>query len=218
MDTITIIIIVAVIIICLSCMSSSYMMVKYSPPPQTTSPPEQPEEIVTPPLDVTTTPPPPPVVTTTTTTTTTLPPSPTVPVEEMSLKLNRITEDINTQFAWKSMKNVGDRDIRDLKFNKTCLVPWNGVYQIGCTIDGVTVKSNIWGPVNDGNGQSPILRIGAYGNNNLCSKLGGRISVYRQRPNENYMTDITQYLTDTTNTKPYNKKDPLFLDNYRADC
>ena len=158
-------IIVVVVIICLLSISSSYMsymMVKYSPPPAqiTTTTTPMPQPIVTPQI-----------VTTPEIVTTTLPPSPTVPVEETSSKLNRIMDDINTQFAWKSMKNVGDRDIRDLKFNKTCLVPWNGVYQIGCTIDGVTVKSNIWGPVNDGNGQSPILRIGAYGNNNLCPSV-----------------------------------------------
>jgi hypothetical protein len=122
------------------------------------------------------------------------------------------------KLVWQSMKNVGDRDTNNLKFTKTCDVPWNGVYQVGCTIDGITAKSNIYGPVNNGNNQSPILRIGPYGTENLCSKLGGKVSVYRQRPNEDTMTDITQYLTNTTNTRPYNKKDPLFLDDYKADC
>lgn len=203
-------IIVVVVVICLLSISSSYMsymMVKYSPPPAQITTTPMPQPIVTPQI-----------VTTPEIVTTTLPPSPTVPVEETSSKLNRIMDDINTQFAWKSMKNAGDRDVNDLKFTKTCSVPWNGVYQVGCTIDGVTAKSNIYGPINDGNNQSPVLRIGAYGNNNLCSKLGGRLSIYRQRPSENTMTDITQYLTDTTNTKPYNKKDPIFLDDYKADC
>ena len=207
MDTIIIVILVIVVIICLLSISSSYMMVKYSPPPQPV--PQQPvqQQIVTPE-----------VVTTPQIVTTTLPPSPTVPVEDTTSKLSRAINNIDAQFAWQSMKNVGDRDTNNLKFTKTCDVPWNGVYQVGCTIDGITAKSNIYGPVNNGNNQSPILRIGPYGTENLCSKLGGKVSVYRQRPNEDTMTDITQYLTNTTNTRPYNKKDPLFLDDYKADC
>ena len=140
---------------------------------------------------------------------------PTPPVTE---RLPDSIKDLNNKFAWRSMQNVGERDLTELDFLKTCNKPWDAMYRIGCTIDGITYKSNIFGPVSEDNKQSPRLRIGDYGDNNLCTKNNGILSVYRQRPNDTDMIDITQYLKDTTGATMYNGKDALVVDDYLSDC
>ena len=135
-----------------------------------------------------------------------------------SVKLPKIINDINNKFSWQSMKNVGIRDISELGFLRQCDTPWDAMYQIGCTVDGITQKSQVFGPVSSNNQQSPILRLGDYDQDNMCAKLGGQLSVYRRRPQDKNMKDITSNLTDITNSQPYNKKDSLFIDNYNSDC
>ena len=134
------------------------------------------------------------------------------------VKLPKIMDDINNKFSWQSMQNVGIRDISELGFLRQCDKPWNAMYQIGCTVEGITQKSQVFGPVSSNNKQSPILRIGDYDQMNMCAKLGGQLSVYRKRPQDKNMKDITSNLTDITNSKPYNKKDTLFIDDYNTDC
>ena len=140
------------------------------------------------------------------------------PLPMTSVKLPKIINDINNKFSWQSMKNVGIRDISELGFLRQCDTPWDAMYQIGCTVDGITQKSQVFGPVSSNNQQSPILRVGDYDQTNLCAKLGGELSVYRRRPQDKNMKDITSNLTDITNSQPYNKKDSLFIDNYNSDC
>jgi hypothetical protein len=135
-----------------------------------------------------------------------------------SEKLPKIINDINNKFSWQSMQNVGIRDISELGFIRQCDRPWGAMYQIGCTVDGITQKSQIFGPISSNNQQSPILRVGDYDQTNLCAKLGGELSVYRRRPQDKNMKDITLNLTDITNSQPYNKKDALFIDDYKSDC
>lgn len=135
-----------------------------------------------------------------------------------SVKLPKIIDDINNKFSWQTMQNVGLRDVSELTFLRQCDKPWDAMYQIGCTIDGITEKSQIFGPVSSNNKQSPILRVGDYDENNMCAKLGGQLSVYRRRPNDKTMVDITSNLNNITNSQPYNKKDSLFIDDYNTDC
>jgi len=135
-----------------------------------------------------------------------------------SVKLPKIIDDINNKFSWQTMQNVGIRDISELGFIRQCDKPWGAMYQIGCTVDGITQKSQVFGPVSSNNQQSPILRVGDYDEINACAKLGGQLSVYRRRPKDKNMKDITLNLTDITNSQPYNKKDALFIDDYNPDC
>jgi len=186
-----------------SSISSAYSSFKSKPPVTTTPPPIQVQETIQTPFIPTNTPFRKNITTT------------SVPI---STKLQQFADDINNTFAWKSMENVGTRDTKDLDFLRSCDKPWNAIYQIGCKIDGVLTKSQVFGPVSDANLQSPILRVGAYGDDNLCSRLNGELFVYRMRPQDPHMIDVTQNLTNITNTQPYNRKDPLFIDDYDSDC
>lgn len=143
----------------------------------------------------------------------TVPPTP--PVTE---RLPDSIKDLNTKFAWRSMQNAGERDLTELAFLKTCTKPWDAMYRIGCTIDGITYRSNVFGPVSDGTKQAPRLRIGDYGGDNLCTKNNGILAVYRQRPADPDMIDVTQFLKDSTGSTMYNRKDALVVDDYLGDC
>lgn len=151
--------------------------------------------------------------------TTTLRPRVTVPpTPSVSERLPDSIKDLNDKFAWQTMQNVGERDQTELTFLKTCTKPWDATYQVGCTIDGITYKSKKFGPVFDNNKQAPRLRIGDYGGNNICTKNNGTLSIFRQRPGDENMIDITQFLKDTTGSKMYNRKDALVVDDYLGDC
>ena len=196
------IIVVVTVIILLTLLISSSLSVYFTKSKPTTTP----QPIVT-------TPPPPTQPTTTpflkNITTTSVP---------ISNKLQQFQNDINNTFAWSSMENVGYKDTNELQFLRSCEKPWNALYQLGCVIDGVNVKSQLFGPVSNKNLQTPILRVGDYNTDNTCSKLNGQLFVYRKRPNDLNMIDITQNLRDITNTTAYNRKDPLFIDDYKPDC
>lgn len=205
MNNVQVIVIISIIVLLCICSGVSIFFTTSKNKVASTLPPSP---VITPPL-------PPPV---------TLPPPPpvTLPVSIKKLptdvKLQKSIEDINNKFSWQSMQNVGIRDVSELAFIKQCDKPWGAMYQIGCTVDGITQKSQIFGPISSNNEQSPILRVGDYDQDNLCSKLGGQLSVYRRRPNDKNMKDITSNLTDITNSQPYNNKDVLFIDNYSPDC
>jgi hypothetical protein len=143
----------------------------------------------------------------------TLPPRPPV-----SVRLPISVDDINSKFAWQTMQNAGDRDKTDLDFLKTCSKPWDAMYQVGCTIDGITYKSKILGPVSKDTQQAPRIRVGDYGGNNICTKMGGELAVYRKRQNDDNMIDITQYIKNKTADQMYDRKDALFVDDYLSDC
>ena len=203
MDNVQLVVIISIILLFLICSSISIYFITRK------------KEVISPTLQPSTLPPPTPLIEQST--------QPTVPIKKTPspmafVKLPKIMDDINNKFSWQSMQNVGIRDISELGFLRQCDKPWNAMYQIGCTVEGITQKSQVFGPVSSNNKQSPILRIGDYDQMNMCAKLGGQLSVYRKRPQDKNMKDITSNLTDITNSKPYNKKDTLFIDDYNTDC
>ena len=206
MNYITIIIIVIVVLLVISSISvSAYFALKKNQP--------TPEPVTTPMPTAAPTQPPitKPVVTRRPRVT--VPPTPSV-----SVRLPISIDDINSKFAWQTMQNVGERDQTELTFLKTCTKPWDAMYQVGCTIDGITYKSKVLGPVSDNTKQAPRIRVGDYGGYNICTKMGGELAVYRKRQIDDNMIDVTQYLKNKTADKMYDRKDALFVDDYLSDC
>ena len=202
MDNVQVIVIISVIVLLCICSSVSVYFMTSKKAIVTTPPPTLPPPTL-PPIEMTTQ---------------SIASGRKTPSPMASEKLPKIIDDINNKFSWQSMQNVGIRDISELGFIRQCDRPWGAMYQIGCTVDGITQKSQIFGPISSNNQQSPILRVGDYDQTNLCAKLGGELSVYRRRPEDKNMKDITLNLTDITNSQPYNKKDALFIDDYKSDC
>ena len=124
----------------------------------------------------------------------------------------------NKVVAWSGMTYKTDQDVKNLDYLISCNKPWGAYYKIGCTLNGKTIYTNPYGPVSDNNKQGPDIRIAPDKENNYCAQIGGQLSVIRQRPGDKEMIDITDFLQNSTTTGPYNKVDPVFVDNYLTDC
>lgn len=132
--------------------------------------------------------------------------------------LINFVKNTNKVVAWPGMKYKTDQDVKNLNYLISCNKPWGAYYKIGCTLGGKTIYTNPYGPVSDGTKQGPDIRIAPDNKDNYCTQIGGQLSVIRQRPGDKEMVDITDFLQNSDTTGPYNKIDPVFVDNYLTDC